>query len=313
MPPPQLLRCGVEAARVLPRYTTVVFDLDGVVWIHENPIARAAEALSHLHTSGINVFFVTNFAKPRREVAEKFKRLGFGGPHTHIDRITTSASAAADLLSAKGYAGKKVYVVGEPGLAEELHHQGIVTLGTHKDGHIDGLKPPIDHSGFMREAEEFDPGVRAVVCGMDWRASYRKIATASWYIQNGAEFIAANADLSSPSPTGERMPGAGSLVVRPIEIVTKKSATIAAKPNPTVLHQLIAKHGLDKSKVLMVGDRMDTDIEFGNAAGVDTLLVLSGTTAESEVHAGVADKHTPTYIADSIEVFLHAHAGVSKL
>ena len=297
-----------EAREHLSKYDCVVFDCDGVVWVHNAPLPGAAAALDVLHARGRSVFFVTNMsAKTRVGLAEKFHRLGLRGGYADERKMVTSASAAADLLATEGYAapGKKVYVVGEVGLAAELEGRGIRTVGVTGGRQVDGVRPPVEHEGFLKDFV-FDPEVKAVVAGLDFHVNYWKIAAAAMYVQQGAEFFATNEDKQSPVPGGAKgmLPGSGSLVIGPIATVSKTRPRVIAKPSPVILEQIIAGNGFDKRRVLMVGDRLDTDIQFGVAAGVDTMLVESGIATAADAAAAEAEQR-PTYVAPSIAVFAH--------
>ena len=292
-----------DAVRCLSKYNCIVFDLDGVVWTHQYPTPGVHDAFAALKRRGVMMFYVTNFAQPRVKIQEKFQKLGLG-EYAPLENITTSASAVASLLS-KDFRGKKVYLIGEPGLADELHLQGIESVGTTRESNVDGLKPPTDSHRMVTEMQNggIDKDVAAVVVGADYHLNYRKLVTACAYVQRGCPFYACNPDVSSPTPIpGIRFPGTGSVAIAPIVAACGVQPIIAAKPNPEPLNAVIAAHKLDRSRVLMVGDRLDTDVEFGNAAGVDSMLVLSGngTAADAEQATGL---NRPKFVADSVAIF----------
>ena len=176
-------------------------------------------------------------------------------------------------------------MLGQDGFRQELELNGIQTIFlNHED------------SGFSdEEALEFqcDPSVKAVVCGMDYQASYRKTCIASLYIQKGAKLICANPDRFSGS--GDRLMPACGTITRTIELASGVTAPVMGKPE-TIGYEIIKKDQdiPDGAKVLMVGDNLETDIRFGVNNKIDTLLVLSGVALES--HVGQLGSAVPTHI-----------------
>eukprot|EP01060_Flectonema_neradi_P023213 TRINITY_DN31416_c0_g1_i1.p1 TRINITY_DN31416_c0_g1~~TRINITY_DN31416_c0_g1_i1.p1 ORF type:complete len:308 (+),score=47.57 TRINITY_DN31416_c0_g1_i1:41-964(+) len=280
---------------ILSKYKVIVFDCDGVVWIHEDPIPGSTTAIRDLKKSGKKTHFVTNLsASKRTDLQKKFIRLGYD---VAVDEISTSASTTASVMIKDGFKGKMAYIVGEKGLAAELEAVGIKTCGHDHDSNL----PKVNHHEFLQEKMSPET-VDAVVVGMDWGASYRKVAKAAIYVQKGAKFYATNSDKSSPTSSGLALPAAGSLSTIPISIISRTEPILVGKPTPQILLDIMSSHNYQPSTVLMVGDRLDTDILFGISAGVDTLLVLSGNTTSQQVRETPVDKQ-PTYVADSIDIF----------
>jgi 4-nitrophenyl phosphatase len=218
------------------------------------------------------------------------------GIQTSEDQIFNSSYAAAIYLSQvlKFPKDKVVYVLGERGVEEELEAEGIQYIGG---------TDPLDRLEMLEE--DFcnigpDEGVGAVLCGLDRHISYKKLSRALMFLRQTPEvlFIATNTD--STFPTHDSIfPGAGTTTVAPLEYATKRAATVCGKPNQTMMEAIFAKYNLDRERTCMVGDRLDTDIQFGiqgNLGG--TLLVLSG------VSTSIADCEKegifPQYVISSL-------------
>eukprot|EP00300_Choanocystis_sp_HF-7_P005075 c13872_g1_i4.p1 GENE.c13872_g1_i4~~c13872_g1_i4.p1 ORF type:complete len:176 (+),score=43.37 c13872_g1_i4:534-1061(+) len=146
-----------------------------------------------------------------------------------------------------------------------------------------------------------DPEIGAVVVGLDPRFTFFKLAYASSCLLNpDCLFIATNPDHQVPVGEPARLlPGNGSLVAAVSVASLREPDIIVGKPNPTGMELILETHKLDPKKVLMVGDRLDTDISFGINAGTDTMVVLTGVTKMSDAIASEA-----TFIADSVAVLL---------
>ena len=212
-----------------------------------------------------------NSTKSRRAYVQKFLKLGIQASE---DEIFGSSYAAAIYISRvlKLPKEKKVYILGERGMEEELEAEGVPYFG--------GTDPE-DRSEFTEEDYgeiKPDDSVGAVLCGLDQHISYKKISKAFTYLRQGSDvhFIATNTD--STYPTHDTFfPGAGSTTTAPLEYATKRKATVCGKPSQTMMKAIFAKYHLDKAKTCIVGDRLNTDIEFGTQGGLGgTLLVLTG-------------------------------------
>jgi len=220
-----------------------LFDLDGTLWRGEEEIPGAAETVYLLRQRGAKIGYVTNNStKSSDDFVRKLAGLGFP-----IDGavIKSTASGAAAQLSQLNR--KSAYVIGEAGLMDAI---GAVAELTDKDA-------------------------EAVVVGLCFSFNYRMMETAMGLIRAGATFIATNRDATYPMSEGTMIPGAGSIVAA-VEACGGKSPLVIGKPEPTMILQALAEFGLAADQVLVVGDRMDTDIEAGQRAGCPVHLVLSG-------------------------------------
>lgn len=230
-----------------------ILDLDGTLFRGSVPIPGAKEAVEELLRRGVQVRYLTNNSttSPDR-VAEKLRGMGFPVE----DRwVVTSAMGAAWRLQGSC---RRALVLGESGLVAALAGVGIdVELATD---------PP---TGLP---------VSVVVVGLSRQATYAAIARCQAAILDGAQFIATNRDATYPIENGGLIPGAGSLVAA-VTAAGGMEPVVVGKPEPFLVQHIMAEVGVTPSDTIVVGDRIDTDIEAGRRAGVPTFLVLSGVTS----------------------------------
>jgi len=225
--------------------------------------------IRHLQTHKKKVFYVSNNStRSRLQYVQKLKKFGIDADETNI--ISSGWCTAEYFKSIRGeLPSPTVLVVGEAGLAEELGHAGVTTVGATVDGPIG----PVD----------------AVVVGLDRSFTYARLCRAQKAIMRGARFIATNTDAFLPT-LPEPTPGAGSIVAA-VQTASRTVPTIIGKPSPLmfapVLALLQAAHpGVPvadlRRRCIMVGDRMETDIAFAARSHIASILVLSGVTSEEE-------------------------------
>nr|WP_239021830.1 HAD-IIA family hydrolase [Nocardioides jishulii] len=255
----------------------VMLDLDGVVYISGTAVPGVPEALHRLREQGVHVAFVTNNASRTAEtVAEHLTDLGV--PAEAHD-VVTSAQAAAGVLAERHGAGARILVLGAAGLVRALEEVGLVAV----------LDPA-------------DPDVVGVVTGFGPDVVWKDLMRVAVRIQEGLPWVASNTDLSFPTGFG-LAPGHG-VQVEMLERFSGRTPTVAGKPARPLLDETVKRVG--GQRPLMVGDRLDTDIEGGANAGVDTLLVLTGVSGLAEVVA--AEPHErPTYIASTLDGLFVPH------
>ncbi|CEG49512.1 2-phosphoglycolate phosphatase [Plasmopara halstedii] len=273
-----------------------LFDCDGVLWRGATPIQGAAVVIDLLRSLNKRVVFVTNNATSSR--ATYVKKLASQGITAVESDIVTSAWATAQYMKLQNIEGK-IYIIGEAGLKSELELEGYQVSGMEHS----------DIKGFPH-VPVIDLETKAVVCGLDRYLSYFKMAYATACVRQipGCRFIGTNPDSTYPAD-GAIVPGGGSLV-RMLECaIGHPPEAVCGKPSQDLLQTIIATYNLDPARTCMVGDRLSTDIEFGNAGGLSTLLVLTGITHESELGSIVNPLHVPDYYIDSIDAINQLHAG----
>ena len=242
-------------------YSCYAFDLDGTLYRGSEVVPGASEAVAELERRGAKILFVTNNSGlMRADYVEKLRSFGFNAVE---DQIVTSGLVAADYCKDQGY--EKLFVVGEPGLVGMLREKGLVVVNADSQGQI----------GTRTE------GAQAVVSGICRdRLSYQMLDAAMQVIVSTGNYVACNKDLTYPVESGRFCPGSGAIVAA-LEACSAIKAVMVGKPEPEILISALDQLGMPASETLMVGDRMDTDIACGKAAGADTCLVLTGVTQEA--------------------------------
>jgi len=257
---------------------TFIFDCDGVIWKGDSIIPGVPETLDMLKSMGKRLIFVTNNStKSRAGYLKKFHGLGL--TQVEAEMIFSSSFAAAAYLEYTKFkeSGKKVYIVGEVGIQEELDLVGVPYIGGTED-----VDKKIElTSGFFLD---HDKDVGAVIVGFDRYFNYYKIQYATLCLREnpGCEFIATNTDAVTHLTDAQEWAGNGSMVGC-IKGSSQMEPTVVGKPEPFMLDYIKDKFSLRSDQICMVGDRLDTDILFGKDGGLRTLLVLSGVTTEERL------------------------------
>ncbi len=257
-------------------YDLLMFDLDGVVYVGDDAVPGAPEHLARVREAGVHVAFVTNNAsRSPRAVAEKLSGLGV---RADASDVVTSAQAAARVLLDRFGEGAAVVVLGADGLRDALREAALRPVGVGDDA-------------------------VAVVTGYGPDVVWHEVMQVASRIKEGLPWVASNTDLSLPVPGGGTAPGHGALV-RLLADFSGVTPEVAGKPAPPLLEETIRRVG--GSRPLMVGDRLDTDIEGGRRAEVDSLLVLTGVTGLSDLVAAGPELR-PAYLAADLGGLLEVH------
>jgi HAD superfamily hydrolase (TIGR01457 family) len=253
------------------RYDAVLLDLDGVVYRGDQAVPGAAEALDGIRTLGVPRLFLTNnSARTPDQVAAKLASLGI---RVEPAEILTSAVATAAMLRRDGAAGLSAFVIGEEGIRSALGEVGVEV----RDG----------------EPDRTD----LVVVGWDRTVDYPKLRRAALLVQRGARLVATNADASYPAPDG-LWPGAGSILAA-VTTTTGARPTVVGKPHRPLFEAAVEATGA--TRPLVVGDRLDTDVDGAAGMGFDALLVLSGASRPPELLEAEA---LPTYVGRDVSAVL---------
>ncbi|KAL9254870.1 Phosphoglycolate phosphatase 2-like protein [Drosera capensis] len=272
------------AADLVDSVDAFIFDCDGVIWKGDRLIDGVSQTLEWLRSKGKQLVFVTNnSSKSRRKNAEKFHSLGIS---VSEDEIFSSSFAAAMYLKSIDFPNdKKVYVIGMDGILEELELAGFTGLGGT---------------------------VGAVVVGFDPFINYYKLQYATLCVRQnpGCLFIATNRDAVGHMTPLQEWPGAGCMVAA-VCGAAEREPIVVGKPSTFLMEFLLKKFNIATSRMCMVGDRLDTDILFGQSAGCKTLLVLSGVTTESIVK-DPSNEIQPDYYTSKVPDFLELFGQGSK-
>jgi glycerol 3-phosphatase-2 len=244
------------ATRLCAVYDVGLLDLDGVVYRSGHAINHAAQSIRRAVNEGMRMAYVTNnAARTPAEVAANLRAFEL---EVADEEVVTSAQAAASMLIGQVLPGAAVLAIGGAGVAAALSAAGFVPVLPHQ------AQPPRDFVG---------PLV-AVVMGYGVDVAWRDLAEAAYAVEAGAIFVATNTDSSIPTSRGVA-PGNGALVSA-VSVATGVDPQVAGKPYPPLLQQSIDRTAA--TSPLVVGDRLDTDIEAANRLELDSLLVLTGVT-----------------------------------
>jgi HAD superfamily hydrolase (TIGR01450 family) len=257
-------------------YDTALLDLDGVVYVGQHAVPHAATALRDATKTGMRLAYVTNNASRTPDTIAAHL-VDIGMPATAED-VVTSAQAAARLLAERLPSGARVLYVGGAGLEAALIAAGLTPV---------------------RSADD-EPA--AVVQGYAPEVGWRELAEATYAVRAGLPYVATNMDMTIPTPRGIA-PGNGTLV-GVVRAATGVTPEVAGKPELPLHRETILRTGARRP--LMVGDRLDTDIQCATRSGTDSLLVFTGVTDPAALLAA-EPAHRPTYLAEDLRGLLVPH------
>ncbi|TRW27717.1 HAD-IIA family hydrolase [Criibacterium bergeronii] len=226
-----------------------LLDMDGTIYLGNTLIDGAKEFLEKIKKTGRSYIFLTNnTSKDKNLYVEKLNKLGISSEKSEI---YSSSDATIAYLNDKNI--RKVFLVGNTSLENEFKNSGIEVV------------------------KEYGKEIDAVVSSFDTELTYEKLQIACDYIMDGILYISTHPDLVCPLEGGRVMPDSGA-ISNLIYSVTKKQPLVIGKPEKTMIEGVQKKYGFDKDSLLMVGDRLYTDVAMGEKAGIKSALVLSGET-----------------------------------
>jgi 4-nitrophenyl phosphatase len=233
----------------------VIMDMDGVLWRGDTPLPGMTEWFDLLRRRGLPFMLATNNgSNSPTTYVNKLAKLGING--ITEEHIVTSGTTAGSYLKAHFSPDTPVHILGG-----------------------DGLREIVTRAGFTLVNE----GAAVVVAGLDPQLTYEKLKRAALLIRAGAVFIGTNDDSTFPTPEG-LVPGAGSILAA-LQTATSKTPIIMGKPNPPMFEAALRSLGTTPAQTLMLGDRLNTDIEGAVGLGLHTALVLTGVSTREEVEA----------------------------
>ena len=246
----------------------LLFDMDGVIYRGHTAIPGAATLIANLQAHRLPFLFLTNNAT--LTAAQFQAKLAILGIYVDQVAVFTSSMATAAWLSRQAPPGAPVLVVGEAGLRQPVLAAGLAVVTD------------------WRQAAW-------VAVGLDREATWSSLKDAALAIRGGARFVATNSDATLPSEEGE-LPGAGALVAF-LRAATGVEPVVVGKPQVAMFEQALARLGVRPAQAVMVGDRVETDIVGGQAAGLRTIGVLSGVSSAGDFAQAAPP---PTWVFDSV-------------
>ena len=254
---------------LLERYDQVILDLDGCVWVGDQPVEGSVGAVAALRRAGKRVAFATNNSWHSGE--DQVAKLWSFGIQASLADVVTVGGAVQHLL-AETRSGRTAFVIGRESLRRHVADAGLKVLN----------------------GTEFASRVEVVVVGGTDDMHYRDLRNASLAVRRGAELLATGRDPTLPMPEGF-WPGTGAILAA-VETAAETTALIVGKPQPQLV--LTALDRLGEGRTLVVGDRLDSDVAAATAAGLDAALVLSGG-ATTEAAAAATDPG-PVAVAETL-------------
>lgn len=250
----------------LDRYDAYLVDVDGVLVRESEPIDGAVEAFTRLHEAGPVYLLTNNSARSRTQHADRLVRIGFD---VRAEQLLPASYLAAEHLR-EAHGPTSVWPIGEEGLRDELLAAGHRTADRPEEA-------------------------GAIVVGMDRHITYEVLADGLAALRSGARFIATNEDATFPVPGGV-LPGAGAMIGA-LRGMGFAPDVVIGKPSPIAFRMALDRLGAAPQRVVVIGDRLETDIVGARKAGLDTALVLSGISTLDDVERlGVR----PTWIAEDL-------------
>lgn len=233
----------------------VISDMDGVLWRSDTPLPGLHDFFAWVRQHDLPFALATNnSSKLPQQYVEKLAKMGVDDVQPH--QIVTSGTATASYLQTRYAPGTRIHVVG-----------------------MDGLRQMIRDAGFMVA----DDDVQAVVAGIDFDLTYDTARRATHLIRGGADYIGTNGDLTFPTPEG-LVPGAGSLLAM-LTAATDVQPVVIGKPERAMFEAALRTLGTPPEATLMIGDRLNTDIQGAVALGLKTAIVLTGVNSRDDIEA----------------------------
>ncbi len=257
---------------LLSDYDHVILDLDGCVYVGEEVLPGAPEAISALRAAGKGIAFVTNDG--RRAPDQYVRKLWALGVQAALEEVVSVGSAIQHVLAERGRA--RAYVIGSAAIFRHVSDSGQrIVNGTEAEASAELV----------------------VIAGHD-DLRFHELRVATQAVLAGAEMIGAGRDRIFPTDSGP-WPGTGAIVAA-LEYATERTARVVGKPDPQVF--LTALDRLGPGRALVVGDRLDSDLVGADAAGLDAAIVLSGVSVEA--HARAAEDPAPVAIAEDLRALV---------
>ena len=264
----------VPLSAIARRYQHFLLDLDGCLWVGDEPTERAGETLTALRAASKGIVFLTNeVGSSPEEIVRKLWRLGF---QASLDEVMTAGAALQFTLAAHRSGGGAAFVIGSQALVDHVAEAGLRIVNN----------------------TEFATRADIVVVADHARFDYGELRIATQALQRGAELIGLSRDRTFPMPDGP-WPGSGAVLAAVETAAGRKADTIVGKPEPAMYEA--ARDRLGEGRILALGDRLDADVLGAKRAGIDSALVLTGATQRAQVDGATP---APTHVAESLAALL---------
>ena len=259
----------------LASYDNVLLDLDGCLWVGEQALDGAVDAVAALREAGKGIAFLTNDVRHApEEFVRKLWRLGF---QASVDEVVTCGAALQFVLAERSERGA-AFVIGSQALVDHVADAGMRIVNN----------------------TEFATRADVVVAGGHEEFDFRELRIATQAVLRGAELIGVTRDRTFPMPDGP-WPGSGAILAAVEAATGQRAERTVGKPEPDMY--AAARDRLGDGRYLAIGDRLDVDVAGARRAGIDGALVLTGSTTGAE--AAAADPR-PTHVAGSLAALVLA-------
>ena len=295
---------------LISNYDTFLLDCDGVLWTNKQPIDGVANTLSHLQSLKKNLIFITN---NNETIPQTYINKIFNFFNIEIDEKCMFTAAVATVAYLESLANPiannitphttfpkkftfdkkkdKILFIGSETLYKMITNLGINVLWTGDKNIFPKLKDTTNETNITDIIEmKLDPNVKAVVLGYDKQFTLNDANLACRYLHEIPECICigTNEDhtyIAQSKPNKVTLPHSGGIMAFIKSFLPEnKEMVIVGKPNKLLFDLIVGKHEyINPKRTIMIGDRLNTDVMFGKAAGVDTILVFSGCTSENEL------------------------------
>ncbi|WP_049968390.1 HAD-IIA family hydrolase [Haloferax prahovense] len=249
-------------------YRGVVFDVDGTVVRGDEAIPGALDGLAAVDAAGLDRLFVSN--NPTKAPVAYEARLRRAGIDATADEVVTSGTTTTVYLADR-HPGARTFCIGEAGFRDQLRDAGLELVRAGDDPEV-------------------------VVVSVDREFDYDDLRDANSALRSGAAFYGTDPDVIIPTADGD-IPGSGAIINAVAGVAERDPDAILGKPSRVAQEYVLDKLGLPPEEVLIVGDRLDTDIAFGIDAGMGTALVRTGVTDDAVL---AASEYEPDYVLDGL-------------
>ncbi|MCB9883750.1 MAG: HAD-IIA family hydrolase [Planctomycetes bacterium] len=248
-----------------------LLDMDGTIYEGRRLFEATPRFLASLERRGIGFTFLTNNSSKNRH--EYVERLGTMGLSIDLERIHTSIEATLDLIAHRYPATRRVYALVAPGFSDALRSAGYEVV---------------------RDDEEPD----LVVVGFDTTLTYERLCKCAFWVRAGKPYVASHPDRICPTDLATVLVDCGAICAAIEHAVGRAPDAVAGKPDPGMVEGLFRRHGLVPGEVVMIGDRLHTDMELAWRVGCRSALVLTGDTSRAHLDAHA---RRPDFVAEDLD------------